>query len=250
MSSRSMIIVAAVAVLGAIAWLAFGRSDQSLDDPARSHTQLDSRSASTAPATTSLIPASSAPPSTTSMNPKDLLFSLPTLCDRIPPVEPIAGDSVPAGSTVIDEDDWRQVEFAAVRDRALVDGELAQLARFKLEKRVGAGWTDVFVRQSRPDAIAPLGIRLAALLRSANTKSLPLYLRSGGSVSLVHGGFAVPLHGIALYGHTDGDHLVTLGIEKRTTEPLDAAQARAVVDLCHTFNLFVVDWYSVVVIAP
>lgn len=180
-----MIIIAVVAILGAIAWLTFGRRDPSLEDSDRSHAQLDGRSSSTTTATPNLLQAPSVPPSTTTMNPKNLLFSLPTFCDRIPLVESTAIDSTPAGSTVIDEDDWRQVEFAAVRDRAIVDRELAQLARFKVEKRAGAGWTDVFVRQSRPDAIAPLAIPLADLLRSANAKALPLYLRSGGAVSQV-----------------------------------------------------------------
>ena len=250
MTSQSMIIIAAVAVLGTIAWLTFGRRDPSLENPDRSHAPLSGRSGSATTATPNLLQAPSMPPSTTTMNPKNLLFSLPTLCDRIPPVESIARDSIPTGSTVIDEDDWRQVEFAAVRDRAIVDRELAQLAQFKVEKRAGAGWTDVFIRQSRPDAIAPLAIPLADLLRSANAGPLPLYLRSGGVVSQVRGGFAVPLHGIVLYGHTDGNNLVTLAVEKRTAEPLDAEQSRAVAHVCHAFNLLVVDWYRVAVIAP
>lgn len=249
MTSQSIFIIAAVAALGAIAWLTFGRRDPSLENPDRSHTQLDGRSASPATAMPNLLQAPTVPPSTTTMNPKNILFSLPTLCDRIPPVESLAADSIPAGSTVIDEDDWRQVEFAAVRDRAIVDRELAQLIRFKVEKRVGAGWSDVFVRQSRPDAIAPLAIPLADLLRSVNARPLSLYLRSGGVVSKVRGGFAVPLHGIVLYGHTDGNNLVTLAIEKHTAGPLDAEQSRAVADVCHAFNVFVVDWYRVVVIA-
>jgi hypothetical protein len=240
---NSVVGIAVVALFGAIVWFVLDRSVQPTDARNRDRHVSD-------PTTAGSLHIPSAMPAVTTLNPNEILFSLPTLCDSLPPLDSTLGSSVSSESTVIDEDDWRQVEFVARNDRATVDRELGDLARFKVEKRVGVGWKDVFVRRSRPEAIRSLAIRSADLFRTAGAKSFTkLYLRSGGVVSQVRGGFAVPLRGGVLYGHTDNDRLASLGVAGQAPGRLDGAETRAIADICHAFGLFVVDWYRVEVIA-
>jgi hypothetical protein len=180
------------------------------------------------------------------MNPKDILFSLPTLSDGLPPLDESAPPTVPADATRLHEDDWRQIEFVLNSDRQAVDRELAELARFREEKRSGPGWTDIYVRKARPDAIEPRRARLADLLRTVKQRTpSALYIDSGGHPARVQGGFAIKLKGVVLYGNTrDGDDvIVALGLLPDSTGAIDADR-QTIADLCHSMDAFVVDWYG------
>jgi hypothetical protein len=185
------------------------------------------------------------------MNPHNILFSIPTLCDALPPLNAAMPGNLPDRTVRMAEDDWRQVEFVANGDQVAVDRELLELRRFKVEKRSGAGWTDVYLRSSRGDSVRPLGIRLPDLLRTARaTSSSDLYLETGGAVAKVRGGFTFPVHDVTLYGHAEADgRVASLGILVPARGALKGETRTALLALCRTLGLFIVDWYRAEVIA-
>src|SRR5215218_8904224 len=59
------------------------------------------------------------------VDPRTILFSLPTINDRLPDeAEPVDGSEA-----VLREDDWRQVEFAPARLRHVMDDEIGAIER-------------------------------------------------------------------------------------------------------------------------
>jgi hypothetical protein len=194
--------------------------------------------------------AASPPQPLAEMNPKDILFTLPTLCDMAPPLQPMVA-AAPEAAVSMHEDDWRQVEFVADGDRAAVDRELGELRRFKLEKQAALGWTDVYIRKDRPESVRPLGIRLPDILQAARAASTrDVYLTTGSGAAKVHRGFAVAVGDLTLYGHSEADATVaSLGLLAPLPGILSAETRTALLALCRAYGLFVVDWYRVEVVA-
>jgi hypothetical protein len=179
------------------------------------------------------------------LDPKTILFSLPTLCDGLPPVGPPV-ETVPAGAVTLNEDDWRQIELVAARDREAVGRELAELSAFKVANRVGAGWKNVYVRSSRPDAIRASAVPLARVQALAGPRAhrSRLFLGpTGGTASEVQGGFAIDLgKGVTLYGHAADGKVISLNLQL-TGDAAGGPIPPAVSAIARAFNLFVVDWY-------
>jgi hypothetical protein len=65
--------------------------------------------------------AAAKPPDRAQVDPRQILYSLPTLCDALPATRQ---GTVPTDGIVILEDDWRQIEFTAVADRASINTQL------------------------------------------------------------------------------------------------------------------------------
>lgn len=73
---------------------------------------------------------------------KNIIFTLPTICDVIPPVLP---DSTRQGQNILElhEDDWRQIEFISVSYRSAIDFELAKIKSVYQDASVKMG---IFLR--------------------------------------------------------------------------------------------------------
>ena len=174
------------------------------------------------------------------MDPKNILFSTPTLCDCTP--ERIK--KYPAGGyCTVHEDDWRQIEFVAKSNLAHIENELKTLSAFKEKHRSGPGWTSVYIRKEYP---APL---IRASLRSSN---LPLFSKKTlvmGSappwVGAVAGGFALSDDGTwFLYGQCANDGLVfQLAVSPARTAISDGF-ALVLSQLPAAAGLLLVDWNS------
>ena len=89
-------------------------------------------------------------------DPKDWLYSVPTICDEIPPaLLPASGGE---GDVYrIHEDDWRQFEFVSIAQMSSVDLNLVEIRNVR-EQRIGPGFPSVHVR---PEPRYPLaGVQL------------------------------------------------------------------------------------------
>src|SRR5215471_13288963 len=115
------------------------------------------------------------------LDPKDILFTLPTLCGPAPAVEE---SPPPSGARSLHEDDWRQIEFIPAINESFVQTEIASLANFRAQHRRGAGWTSVYVRKEHPHPLSTLGLQFSAL---------PAFSTSGVTLSgpPIRGGFAL-----------------------------------------------------------
>jgi hypothetical protein len=172
---------------------------------------------------------------------RDLLFSIPTLCDTLPAT---TAAPVPPGTFTIPEDDWRQMEFVAVADRAPVQKQLTELHEFKQKHRKGIGWDSVYVRHDRKDALLPSHIPWSKLTAVIGEPGSLLAIDSGKPL-LVPGGFSKAIaRGVVLYGQNANGTLASLALDINGTNP-DLDEARSLLQrLADTLGLDVVDWYN------
>ena len=183
-------------------------------------------------------------PKPQTLPPGAILFSLPTLCDALPPLDsPVA--AIPSGALALHEDNWRQVEFVSNADRDAVDRELDEVRRFKTANASGPGWKNVYVRKARADALLPRRIPLSRLLDLVHV-STPnrLFISTSETFAEVRDGFAVPLEaGTVLYGYSTQGTLVSLNLQYQSA-PLGAASKATVDGISKAFDLLFVDWYQ------
>ena len=139
-----------------------------------------------------------------SLDPKTLLFSIPTLSDDLADLGPI--DKPPSRSDlVLNEDDWAQLEFFPRTSRQLVEQQLAELKTFEAANRKASGWKKVYVRKIQRMPVignrspmqhleSILGAKAGGAAFIASTKAF---------AGRVKNGFTFDLGGnVQLYGYT------------------------------------------------
>jgi hypothetical protein len=170
------------------------------------------------------------------IDPGNLLFSVPTLCDPAPAI-----DSAPAPSNhrSLHEDDWRQIEFVVRVNLPYIQSELQKLAAFKQQHRRGPGWTSVYIRQEHPTVLASVGLGSEAL------PTLPAAALTIGEEDRVKGGFALCDSGAwFIYGQaTEDGHVLHAALSPGRSLPSEQF-ARAVSQFVQTTGLLLVDWYA------
>jgi len=168
------------------------------------------------------------------LDPRDILFSLPTLNDRLPDEAGRADDT----EVAVVEDDWRQVELVAAALRFVVDDEIGEIERVHAERGRDPGFRRLHLRQ-RIDA--PLDeVALGDVRALGLGPARPLRLH--GHAQRVGGGFAHPLPGgWVLYGVAQGDTVTTLALDP-AGEPPPAETAAALEELAREHGLLLVDW--------
>jgi hypothetical protein len=169
------------------------------------------------------------------LDPKKILFSLPTLCDQAPAV---AEAPAPSGARSLHEDDWRQVEFVAAIDDSYIRGELAALATFKSQHKKSSGWTSVYVRKEHPHPLGTLGLRYSPLPQfSASAIAL------GGRP--VRGGFALSDGGgWFIYGQRSPEGGIIQLAVSPSQEAVSDRFAAGLVEITQAAPVLLVDWYA------
>ena len=180
------------------------------------------------------------------VSPKDINFTLPTICDEIPRI--LAG-STKQGKNVFElhEDDWRQIEFISQSYRSAIDSQLAEIVRIYREASVDSGrslaFRDLYLRQQIKIPLQEVITldQLYAFFTSA------LYRYEGVCYQqydgLIEGGFAFRVATVILYGQQVEGTVKVLGIGvigDVTGESKDIAHALE--KLMATYNLYLVDW--------
>lgn len=184
------------------------------------------------------------------IDPKELLFALPTLHDDIPPVDTSARFTEEPHAALMHEDDWRQDEFVPVGARAFVTETLARLQSHRAVHARGVGFREVLVRSESPVSLETAKIRrddLRAVL--GDTPATPLYLKSSSTPpARVRDGFTFPLPDVGfVYGCDESGYVTALGVTLVGSSfgpvaPLAAMSGR--------YRLLFVDWVGGVVIEP
>jgi len=171
------------------------------------------------------------------VDPKTILYSLPTLESALPALVP--GD---ADALVIHEDDWRQIELVSVTHAAALDAELAAIREVISERGDLPGYRRLHVRERIPQPLAPARVPLddvAIALGSPPRRDVAVADRG----SVVAGGFAFAAGDGAIYGRAEHEHVVALCVFR------DASLA-ALVELARTHDLVLVDWCATQVLRP
>lgn len=174
---------------------------------------------------------------------KDILFTLPTLCNEIPALLP---DSTREGKQVLElhEDDWRQIEFVSLIHRHAIDAELAGIRTIYQEASVNNGHVRAFKRIHLRHITTPFldEIRLEHFF-SFFTSAFSSYdgIAYQGSDGLVDGGFAFSTVSVLFYGQQVEGVMKVLGIKMRApAEHMDIAHSLQ--RFMKTYDLCLMDW--------
>ena len=182
-------------------------------------------------------------PATQHLDPKTILFSVPTLSNDIAALEKM--DRAPnAADLVFHEDEWSQVEFLPKSLLPEIQRMLKEYKAFEQANRTPNGWRNVYVRkiQRQPLLSGPhLVQQLEKLLAARAGGSMVLYSTStaGGRVK---DGFVLPLGGnVTLYGYTTDEGIPVLGASVGQN-PDDLKLVEAFTKLNTSAGLVLVDW--------
>ena len=156
------------------------------------------------------------------VDPRTILYSLPTLENAMPPMQAGDGDALQ-----LHEDDWRQVELVAARFEPEIAVELAAIREVHGE-RERAGFRRLHVRERIPDPLAGIALTIDAVARGARRQ-----LAFDGSPGVVAGGFAFDVGVDALYGREEGGRVVVAAAWHAPGLLADLARAN---------QLIIVDW--------
>jgi hypothetical protein len=162
------------------------------------------------------------------IDPKDVLFSLPTVEDLLPALGEAGDDS----GCQLHEDDWRQWEFVARRLSADIEAEL-EAVRAVRSQAVGVGFKTCHLRQRIPDPLAGIDLReseVASAMEAAGAARTDVAV----GCRRVEGGFAFQWPGGTVYGTEDRGRVTCLAITDRP-EP-------ALLNLAISLDLVLVDW--------
>ena len=184
------------------------------------------------------------------MPPGDLLYSLPTLCDRLPDIAP--GTSKLSKNVLeLHEDDWRQIELISVAYLDEVRACLAKVERIHTEERTPSGaFKKIYVRTELPSPIAT-GALTASALASAFSPGVVSYdgLAYEGVAGLVESGFAFrTAGGLDLYGIAPGGRVAALGLAFGPASSELEGDAVRLANVLRVHALLLVDWCRVEVV--
>lgn len=187
------------------------------------------------------------------INPKDILYSLPTICDAIPA---IAEGSTRLGKRVfaMHEDDWRQIEFISQDEQSAIETEFAGIERIFREasKETGSfrAFTNLHVRSLIPHPITgQIALDQLATLLPADSSAYEgiAYQRQEG---LLEGGFAWQAGPLVLYGQQFDGSITTLGVQMARGAPaLSPDFVKALAGFMTAQRLYLVDWCNTTLVA-
>lgn len=182
------------------------------------------------------------------IDPSQLLYSLPTICDRMAPLEP-AQKPPTSDDLAFHEDDWRQIEFVPLADSEYIAAKLADLRQFKTAHQSGPGWTSTYVRPDHQTGFQTLALKFSDLCDAVSVKPRDLYIFQSSKESSQHvpGGFSFHFDGdLSLYGFQVNGIVYALGIEmsppKEKNRNSDAIMT-VLRQIRKLSALQIVDWY-------
>jgi hypothetical protein len=181
----------------------------------------------------------------TMIDPRTILFSIPTISNDAPPLDRFTGE--PSESDVVfHEDEWRQLEFFAPSRLSEVQQALRELKAFANENRVQSGWRRIYTRNIAPAPVLAGGDALNSIAASvgARVEPAPLIFHGAGSIDgRIRNGFSLRLGpGAVLYGFRDQTGIAVLGANLQNAEDRLLTDAFSTLNRSH--DLLLVDWQA------
>jgi hypothetical protein len=173
------------------------------------------------------------------VDPRNILFSLPSICDRLPGIGsgPLAGDEC-----ILAEDDWRQFELVSRQFAAECDEEIAAIRRIHEQARAEVGWREIHVRR-RPDPPISAPLTLEDIDRAFGGGVEFRGVGYRGARSPIVSGYSFRgADGLECYGVQEGGRVTVLGIAQQTPDPPPARSADALAEIAREFELTLVHW--------
>lgn len=130
----------------------------------------------------------------TMIDPRELLYSLPTIHDAIPVVGPRAAGAA-TGAAILHEDDWRQEEFVARANAEYVARTLEAIRSHRAAHAVGIGFLEVYARKEPPVALFEAGVTRDDLTRVMGASDRAALYFDSREPKPVDGGFTLQIPG-------------------------------------------------------
>ena len=148
--------------------------------------------------------------------PNDILFSLPTICDRVPEPDPVLVSAVPFE---MHEDDWRQIEFVDASLAPVVE-EQRRLIREIVDDHSRRdsdgrpiGYDRIHVRTEPVDPL-PQGITIRRLVEVMDADKAYGGVAFHGRPYMVPRSFAFGAGSLVCYGLAEGGLVKVLGLNR------------------------------------
>jgi hypothetical protein len=183
------------------------------------------------------------------IDPKNILFSVPTLSNDIPELQKISVDEVNK-SCVFHEDDWAQVEFFPKVYLPEIQKILIVYKEHELKNRTNSGWKNVYIRKVTRELMFKGNDALKEFSDLVQSKPgpAPTIISGGGVPTTYKNGFSLPIGGnIVIYGTVDGNGISTIGASVGEN-PDDTKLTKAFAVLNAGRGLILVDWKSQLVL--
>jgi len=185
----------------------------------------------------------------TTVSPRDVLYSLPTICDALPMVSPA---STPVDCLELHEDDWRQVELVSRNQATTVNTELDAIQAVYEQHRIRdsdgriVGFNQIHIRPGVQFIESVSWQRLRALLTASSREYSGVRFR--GSTEVAVDSFAVGIGQMVWYGVTEGDTVTVLGLSVVAAD--GPIPTKAIEPVLREFDLVLVDWCRCAAIGP
>ncbi len=183
-----------------------------------------------------------------SVDPQNILFSLPTLCgDALPESAP--GKASAGGVCVLHEDDFRQCEMVATAHLPSITAELMAIQEiYASAAEEGVGFRKIHVRERIPRPL-PGGLRWSDVTSRLGQHHPLGGIAFGDERHLVRGARAVTMRsGVAIWGAEVGGQLGFLCLENAgAASPETVASLKRLAD---DLSLILVDWCRCRVYCP
>jgi hypothetical protein len=182
-----------------------------------------------------------------SIDPNDILYSLPSIANVIPEVDnrPLSGHEL-----TFAEDDWRQFELISHQLADKVDKEIAKIRLIHETATVGAGWSAIHLR-SKPEIPIASNISLTHLASTLKITTKSAGITYDGSQSPITDGYSFALNDdFCIYGIAPNTKVQVIAIGQDanispTEDSIDKLQ-----QLARKFNLDLVHWCRCIRVAP
>jgi len=175
------------------------------------------------------------------INPKDILMTIPTIENTFPDFE----NKTDTNNLSILEDDWRQIEFISKDQRALIDQEIDSITYiFEHEMHQGKDYSafrNLYVRRRITKPISLTFEKIKSYLGDPKNKiaGLTVNLNNGQ----VKNGFSISSQGLYYYGvKDDEDNVSVLCFYGADTNNDFLKSFDKISRLLATENLYLVDW--------
>lgn len=181
-----------------------------------------------------------------SLDPDDILFSLPTICGAALPER--APGKARGGVCLLHEDDWRQCELVALAHAEAIALELSAIQQIYATAAAPVGWHKLHVRERIPQPL-PRAMKWRDVTTRLGAHDPLGGVAFGDGRQVVRGAIAVTLrNGVVVWGIESAGELTALCLQNVTLA--SPAAIAALKRLADELSLVLVDWCRCRVYCP
>jgi hypothetical protein len=181
------------------------------------------------------------------VNPHDLLYSLPSICDGIPDLN---DRSVSGDELTIAEDDWRQFELISNKLADKVDKEIAKIRLIHEHAVAGIGWREMHIRK-KPEIPIVSNIALTHLAKMLKVSAKSFGITYHGSQSQIADGYSLRINDdFSVYGVAPNGKVQVIAFSQDFNIPPNAESIESIAQLARKLNLDLVHWCRCLRVSP